>query len=188
MVKSSLDALAETEAIEVVWHSYELRPKGLPPIDPEQEQVYRSKIEAAWPQTKQIAKENYGVDMEYHRWGVETRLAHEGAKYAEAQGFGEAYHNAMFKAHFIDDNDFGDLSVLADIAADIGLDREAFVAAIESGEYSEEVDRDVTLARQFGLRGVPATIIEGKYLISGAQPLEGWQDIVRQVKEKQNDT
>lgn len=184
MVKSSLDRLTETEAIEVIWKSYELRPASAPPLPPEYEKTYRERIAAAWPQTQQIAQERFGVELKTHRWGVKSRLALEGAKFAEEKGLGEAYHDAMFRAHFVEDRDFGDINTLADLAAEVGLDRAEFLAAIQSGVYATQVEADVNQAQAYGLQGVPATIVEGKYLISGAQPLEVWQDVVRQVKER----
>jgi predicted DsbA family dithiol-disulfide isomerase len=184
MVKSSLDQLAQTEDIKIIWKSFELRPQGLS-MPPAQEHAYKERVANAWPQTKQTAKEVFGVGMEYHRWGIKTRLAHEGAKFAEAQGYGEAYHEAMFKAHFIEDRDFGNLEILADLAEEIGLNRDEFIHVIESGVYAEQVDQDIAQARAYGLSGVPAAIIEKKYLVSGGQPLVAWQDIVKQIKEKE---
>lgn len=188
MQKSSLDNLAKTENIDVVWRSFELRPNDAPPLPPEQLQAYQARIEAAWPNTTRIAKEVYDVEMEYHRLGMDSRLALEGAKYAEEQGLGEPYHNAMFKAHFVEDRDFGDLQILADLAEEVGLNRADFIAAIEDGNYAEAVDADIAQARAYGINGVPATIIQGKYVVSGAQPLEALQDIVRQVKEREGMT
>lgn len=188
MVKSSLDQLAQTETIEVIWKSYELRPHNAPPMPAAQEEAYKARIAAAWPQTQQIAQERFGVELKTHRWGVKSRLALEGAKFAEEKGRGEAYHDAIFKAHFVEDRDFGDLATLADLAVEAGLDRAEFLAAVQSGAYTAQVDADVNQAQAYGLQGVPATIIEDKYLISGAQPLEVWQDVVRQVKERMNES
>lgn len=181
MIKSSLDSLVQTEDIEVIWKSFELRPKGVE-WPPDQEQAYRAKVEAAWPQTCQTAQERFGVEMSSHRWGVNSRLALEGAKFAEARGLGEAYHERMFQAHFVDDKDFGDPEVLADLAAEIGLDRAEFVEAIESGAYAAAVEADVAQARAYGLTAVPATIVEGKYLLPGAQPLAVLQEVVDKIK------
>ncbi len=153
-------------------------------MDPDHEQAYKERIAAAWPQTSQTAKERFGVEMEHHRWGIKSRWALEGAKYAEEKGFGDAYHQAMFKAHFIEDRDFGDLKILGDLAEEVGLDRAEFVAAIENGVYAEQVDTDVAQARAYGINGVPGTIVQDKYLISGAQPIEALQDILQQVKAR----
>jgi predicted DsbA family dithiol-disulfide isomerase len=188
MFKSGLDQLAETEEIEVIWKSYELRPLDAPPLPEHVERAYRERIEAGWPQVQQMARERFGVELKSHRWGVKSRYALEGAKYAEAQGFGDAYHEAMFKAHFVEDRDFGDLATLGDLATEVGLDRTDFLAALENPTYAEQVDGDIAQARLYGLQGVPATIIESKYLISGAQPPEALQDIVRQVKQHLSDS
>jgi predicted DsbA family dithiol-disulfide isomerase len=184
MVKSSLDQLAATEPIQVIWKSYELRPPNAPPMPIAQEEAYKAKIAAMWPQTQQIAQEKFGVEMKTHRWGVKSRLALEGAKFAEEKGLGDAYHEAIFKAHFIEDRDFGDLATLTELAGEVGLDQAEFQQAITSGAYTALVDADIDQAQMYGLQGVPATIVEDKYLISGAQPLEVWQDVVRQVKER----
>ena len=181
MQKASLDQLAKMEEIEVTWKSFELRPNGAPPVP----ESYKERIAAAWPQTLQMAKDHFGVDMKTHRWGIDSRLALEGAKFAEEKGFGETYHEAMFSAHFVEDRDFGDLQILADLAQEVGLDRGDFVAAIENGTYAPQVDADVTQAHAYGINGVPGTIIQDKYMVSGAQPLEALQDIVRQVKARE---
>jgi predicted DsbA family dithiol-disulfide isomerase len=187
MVKSSLDELAQTEEIEILWKSYELRPLDAPPLPEHVEKAYRERIEAGWPQVQQIARERFGVEMKTHRWGVKSRYALEGAKYAEEKGVGDAYHEAMFKAHFVEDRDFGDLATLGDLATEVGLDRSDFLAVLESGAYAEQVDDDIAQARIYGLQGVPAAIIESKYLVSGAQPVEALQDMVRQVKQRLNE-
>jgi predicted DsbA family dithiol-disulfide isomerase len=152
-----------------------------------QEKAYRERIEAGWPQVQQIAKERFGVEMKTHRWGVKSRYALEGAKFAEEKGLGEAYHEAMFKAHFVEDRDFGDLDTLGDLAAEVGLDRDEFLTAIKSRAYAQQVDADVAQAYAYGLQGVPATIIEQKYLVSGAQPVEVLQDVVRQIKDRESE-
>ena len=183
LIKSSLDDLAQTEDIEVVWRSFELRPKGMPSLPPEHEQAYRERIAASWPGVQQMARERFGVELVSHRWGISSRLALEGAKFAEEKGRGPAFHEAMFRAHFIEDRDFGDRDTLADLAEEAGLDRQEFLQAIDSGTYAAAVEADVALARAYGFNGVPATLIQDKYHVAGAQPLDALLDIVRQVKE-----
>lgn len=185
MIKSSLDTLAKIEDIEVIWKSYELRPQNAPPMPPAQEQAYKEKIAAAWPRTQQMAEEVFGVEMKTHRWGVKSRLALEGAKFAEEKGLGEAYHEAIFKAHFIEDRDLGDRQVLAGLAEEVGLDRAEFVTALDDPKYADLVEQDIAQAQAYGVNGVPATIIQDKYMVSGAQPLEALKDIVRQVKTRE---
>lgn len=183
MIKSSLDDLAKTEDIEVIWKSFELRPVDAPPLPPAHEQAYRERIAAAWPGVQQMARERFGLELKAHRWGVSSRLALEGAKFAEEKGLGPAFHEAMFRAHFVEDRDFGDRDTLADLAEETGLDRQEFLQAIDSHIYAAAVDADVAQAQAYGFNGVPAVLIQNKYHVAGAQPLETLLDIVRQVKE-----
>lgn len=183
MIKSSLDDLAQTEDIEVVWRSYELRPQGAPPLPPAHERAYRERIAAGWPEVQRMARERFGLELKSHRWGVSSRLALEGAKFAEERGLGPVFHEAMFRAHFIEDRDFGDRETLAGLAEEVGLDRQEFLQAVDSHAYAAMVDADVAQARAYGFNGVPATLIQDKYHVPGAQPLDALLDIVRQVKE-----
>ena len=133
MIKASLDRLAETEDIEVIWRSFELRPQNAPPVPEE----YKARIEAAWSQTSQTAKEHFGVEMRTHRLGMNSRLALEGAKYAEEQGFGETYHEAMFKAHFIDDRDFRDFVYGNVVEMHTGMNPDFFKGTVVEDEVEK---------------------------------------------------
>ena len=55
LASTSLEKLKQSHDVEVVWHSYELRPKGSPPMP----EAYRARIEAAQPQLVLIARQHY---------------------------------------------------------------------------------------------------------------------------------
>lgn len=78
----------------------------------------------------------------------------------------------LFQAYFTESLHIGDNQVLANLAADVGLDRDEALAVVESDTYLDEVDSDVALARQLGITGVPFFVFDGKYAVSGAQPVE----------------
>ncbi len=162
--------------MEIVWHSYELRPKGSPPIPPE----YLARIEATKPRLVKIAREHYGLDLNRGPMGISSRAALIGAKYAEAQGKGAQYHNSVLRAYWQRANNIGDVEVLAEIAQAVGLERAAFLTALSEDGYESQVDDDIEQAYAYGLSGVPALIFGQRYLVSGAQPYE----VLRQVVEK----
>lgn len=166
LASTSLEKLEESHPVDVQWHSYELRPKGSPPMSPE----YRARIEAAQPRLHAMAREQYGLELNQGPWGIDSRPALAGAKFAEAEGVGKAYHHALMHAYWIDAKDIGDRAVLADLAESVGLDREAYLAALDEPQYDEQVQLDIDQAQQYGLNGVPALIFDNRYLISGAQP------------------
>ncbi|MFC0359682.1 DsbA family protein [Kytococcus schroeteri] len=60
-------------------------------------------------------------------------------------------------------------------AAGLGLDRDAALAALRSDAHVEDVDADVEMARQIGITGVPFFVLNGKYAVQGAQPVEAFR-------------
>lgn len=181
LASTSLAKLKESHAVEVVWHSYELRPQGSPPMP----EAYRARIEAAQPQLRAMASQNYGVELHSGPFGINSRAALIGDKYAEAQGKGDAYHAATFKAYWQEGRNIEDRSVLMDIAQSVGLDANQFNAALDEPIYEDAVLVDIEQAQNFGLSGVPALIFANKYLVSGAQPYDSLVNIVTQVQARE---
>ena len=91
-----------------------------------------------------------------------TRLAFEGWYFACEQGKGDAYADAMYRAYFMEELDIGDVTVLASVAARLGLDAEAFTAALENGTYSKAEKEAVDYSRNvLKPTGVPTIYIDG---------------------------
>ena len=189
MAESSLDSLSQTRTVQVQFRAYELRPEGTPPIPAEIEAQYRERIADGWPRMQQIARERFGLELKrmVDPQPRSTRLAHIGAKFAMAQGQGEAYHLAVFRAHWQALRDISAVDTLAEIARAVGLDETAFRAALVNPDYRDEVERDEYWAAQQQLSGVPAFIFAERYLVSGAQPVEVLEQVVdRCVQEGLN--
>jgi len=141
---------------------------------------YRARIEAGRPQLAAMARERYGLEINSGPFGINSRPALIGAKFAEAHGVGDAYHDAMFRAYWQEAKNIEDLDVLAELATAVGLDREQFLAALDDPQYQQAVQADLEQAFQYGLSGVPALVYNNKYLVTGAQPYE----LLAQVAEK----
>lgn len=173
----SLKRLEQTHDVETHWRSFELRPKGtvLPP-------GYKEQILARRPQFEAMVRKNYGIEINSGPFGIDSRPALIGAKYAEEQGSGQAYHDAVFSAYWRQARDISDIVVLRETAASVELDPDAFEAALDDSTYESAVTRGVMMAHQLGVTGVPALILERKYLAVGAQPYETLRDVVEQVK------
>ena len=87
---------------------------------------------------------------------------------------------ALFHAHFIDGLDTAQLSVLSAIGEKIGLDKNELDAVLQSDEFAEHVRYDVYESQQIGIRGVPYFVLDRKYAISGAQPVETFKSAITQ--------
>ncbi|MGB3378836.1 MAG: DsbA family protein, partial [Allopontixanthobacter sediminis] len=91
---------------------------------------------------------------------------------------------ALFDAHFGQRRNLGDHDVLVDIAVGAGLDREAAAAALASNELAAHVRAEEQAAYDMNITGVPAMLIEGKYLVPGAQEPEVYANALRRVAVK----
>lgn len=130
------------------------------------------------------AREHYGVEINSGPMGINSRPALIGEKYAQAQGLGSAYHDAVMKAYWQEAKSIDDLQLLQEIAVGVGLDGAQFRAALTQPEYVAAVDVDIALAREYGLDAVPALIFGEKYLVMGAQPYEVLKRAVEQAKRE----
>ena len=115
-------------------------------------------------------------------FGINSRPALTGAKYAEAHGMGEAYHAAIFNAYWLDGQDISDVGQLKAIAMSVGLAGDSFSEALAMESYQSAVQADIEQAFQYGLNGVPALVFENKYLVSGAQPYEVLTQVVEKIE------
>lgn len=172
----------DSTPVQVHWRSFELRPKDAPPPAPE----YLALIQAKRPQLYSMARERYGLEMNPGPFGIDSRPALTGAKYAEEIGVGAAYQRAVMRAYWQEARDIGDRQVLAELAEDVGLVQGSFLAALSQERYRSEVDEDIATARAYGLNAVPAMVFADKYLVSGAQPLEVLQQVVAEVAAKES--
>jgi predicted DsbA family dithiol-disulfide isomerase len=109
-----------------------------------------------------------------------SRLAQELAKWADAQPGGEAIHDAVFRAYFVEAKNIGDPAVLLEIAESIGLPRQTAKAVLEQRTFKAAVDADWDKSRRYGVTGVP-TFVAGGYAVVGAQPYEALAALVRQA-------
>ena len=112
-----------------------------------------------------------------------SRLAQELGKWADTQPGGEAIHDALFRAYFVDCRNIGDPEVLVQIAESVGLPGDKAREVIESRSHQAAVDADWARSREYGVTGVP-TFVAGGSGVVGAQPYEALEQLVRQAKQK----
>ena len=122
---------------------------------------------------------NYGPDSRIWNTFDAHRLLHWAETLgAEAQG---RLKRALLKANFTDQRNPSDHKVLAAVAAEAGLDRAEAEDVLASGRYAAEVREREAFYQRAGIHAVPAVIIQDKYLISGGQPAEVFEQALRQI-------
>ena len=201
LTKALAELDGEVEA-EVRWRPFELNPDM--PVEGEDQKAHlqrkygRTAEEgaAARGQMKAIA-ESAGVSLSYEggddapdappamMWN--TRDAHKLLGWALEQAGPQVQTQlklALFKAHFNRRERMGERTVLLDIAASVGLHREAAKAALDDADLEARVIAEERQAWDLNITGVPAMIVNGKFMIPGAQAPEVYVNALRRVVAK----
>jgi predicted DsbA family dithiol-disulfide isomerase len=110
-----------------------------------------------------------------------SRLAQELGKWADTQPGGEAIHDALYRAYFVEARDISKPAVLLEIAGRAGLPVEAAREVLERRTFQAAVDADWALARELGISGVP-TFVAGRWGVVGAQPYEVLVQLVERAR------
>jgi len=111
------------------------------------------------------------------RW-IDSDAALQGAELArEAHAFA-AYHAGVFRAAFEHRRDIADASVLAEIAASTGIDRDHFAEGLRTRRMERRIAEHKAEADRFSALGYPAFIL-GDFPLIGIQPIETMRLLLR---------
>ncbi|MCG2753104.1 MAG: DsbA family protein [Desulfobacteraceae bacterium] len=127
-----------------------------------------------------MAADEVNLPLTVRNMTYNSRKATELGKWAEAQGKGEAYHDALFRAYFADALNIADISVLKQICAKLGLDLLEAETVMGKRLYKNAVDEDWAYALKIGIRAVPTFLINGR-MVEGAQSY----DILKRLVNRQ---
>ncbi|MGV9860153.1 DsbA family oxidoreductase [Gordonia sp. NPDC003425] len=180
--------------VSVTYHSFELAPDT--PVDFDGSEIdflaghkgiAPAQVQQMLDQVTAIAADSgldYRFDVLQH---TKTLKAHELLHHAKAEGRQLDMAERLFRAYFTEGRHLGQVDELADLAADIGLDRDATLAALESGVYADAVAADIDQARRYGINGVPFFVVDGRYGVSGAQPPEVFTEALSRAASERSD-
>jgi len=173
--------------VSVEWRSFQLDP-STPVGDPRpvaESLAARKGLSAAQVQgmfghvTAIAAQEGLVYDFGRART-ANTLDAHRLLHFAKAHGRQGEVKERLMHAYFTEGADVADHSVLAGLAAETGLDAVAAKEALAGGAYAQEVEEDIAQARAYGISGVPFFVFDQRLGVSGAQPLEVFEQALRQ--------
>jgi predicted DsbA family dithiol-disulfide isomerase len=88
---------------------------------------------------------------------------------------------ALLRAYHTEGKDPSDHGVLIDVAHSVGLDAAQAREALESGRFADDVRAEEQQYQAMGIQSVPAVIFNRRYLVSGGQPVEVFEQAIRQI-------
>ncbi len=123
-----------------------------------------------------------GLDYGERSHTYNSRLAQELGKWADSQIGGEAIHDALYRAYFVDNKNIGEVDELMSIAESVGLSGSEARRVIENREFKGAVDEDWQRSREVGVTGVPA-FYGNDLVVVGCQPYETLEKFVLHLLE-----
>ena len=177
-----IERLRKAHGLRVKWVHFPLHP-DTPPQGRSLEDLFAGR---GYDIEKRQAEMRARMQAEGLPYGTRThtynsRLAQELAAWADTQPGGDAIHDAMFRAYFVDTRNIGDPEVLVEIAKSVGLPADQAREVIEKRTHQAAVDADWEKSRRYGVTGVP-TVVIGNQGVVGAQPYEVLEELVRQAR------
>ena len=174
--------------VTIEYHSFELSPDT--PVDFDGDEIDFLATHKGMPAEQvrgmldhvtgiaETAGLDYHFDILKH---TNTVKAHQMLHYAKAHGKQLEAKERLLRAYFIEGKHVGRIDDLADLAAEIGLDRADVVRSLTEDEFLSDVRADQALAQEYGIQGVPFFVIDGKYGVSGAQEAATFAEVLAKV-------
>jgi predicted DsbA family dithiol-disulfide isomerase len=131
------------------------------------------------------AELGFTFDMGKRSRVYNTFDAHRLLHWAELEGRQLELKRALFAAYFTAGRNPSDREVLVDVATQAGLDPARAREVLESGRYADDVREREQLYGRLGIQAVPSVIFNDKYLIQGGQPVEIFEQALRQIASEE---
>ena len=173
-----IEKLKRNYEIDVQWVHFQLHPET-PAEGRSLEELFAGRgidIKASYDRMKGLM-DGEGLPYGRRTHTYNSRLAQELGKWADTQPGGEAIHEALYKAYFVDARNIGDADALVEIAQSVGLSAEAARDVLETRSFKDAVDEDWAKSQQYGVTGVP-TFVAGGAGVVGAQPYEALEKLL----------
>lgn len=191
--EKALEDFPNKDDVEIVYRSFELDPKAKKVEEGTMSQLIAKKygitVEQAKKNNESITTQAKEVGLTYNlenAIAVNTLQAHRLFQYGKNLGKDDKMMNALFYAYFTENKNLSDIETLVDISKAVGLKEEGVRKILNSEDFTDKVREDEKKAQSLGVRGVPYFLINDKYIVSGAQPIEVFKETLDKVWEQEN--
>jgi predicted DsbA family dithiol-disulfide isomerase len=174
--------------VTITYRAYQLDPSPVPaPLPIKQVLAVKfggaDRVEEMLAQVTAVAAGD-GLTLDFDRAvAANTFAAHRLIAWAATRERQADMLEALQLAYFTGGVDLGSLPALAGVAGTIGLDPAAALDHLSSEAGTSAVNTDLDSARELGISSVPTFVIDGKYVVQGAQEpatlLAAFEEIVR---------
>ncbi len=185
-LKLALGEFEHADVVQVAFHAYELDPRAKASYDQPISQLVARKYGA---EASQVERHQRSMEEEAAKLGVEfdfrsvrhsnTFDAHRLIALARTQRLANAMVDRLFHAYFAEGALVSDHETLLRLANEVGVLDAA--ATLASDRFSDEVRADEEYASELGITGVPAMVLDGKFMVVGAQGPEAMLEVLNRA-------
>lgn len=183
---------AAREQVRVLHRSFQLDPNYTGKPESARQMLARkygmndAQLDAAFRRVESLAEgDGLSPYVVGDNWVGNTRLAHELLAFASEQGVEDVAWKHLYRAYFGEKRSIFELDALVELGAEIGLDAEEARAALLDERFRARVEADGRQAQELGATGVPFVVVDRRYAIGGAQPVEVFREaLVRAWRER----
>ncbi|WP_083635399.1 DsbA family oxidoreductase [Dehalogenimonas formicexedens] len=181
MGKGLVDSFRDEFDIDDTWLGFEIHPET-PPEGADVRNRYNPEDIAQLSEMLRRRAEELGLPYDPAPILANSALALAAAEFARDNGRFREFHHEMLSAVFARGQNIGSRDVIRETASRAGLDGAAMLKAIDQGAYVERLRESQAQGHELGVTGVPTFIINDRYAIVGAQPIETFRRVLRQAQ------
>lgn len=189
---NALQKFKYKDKVEVIYKAYMLNPYAPKFMEKTPAEAFAQGHNMTVEQAKERfnmfinAAKTVGLNYDYENIQMTNTFdAHRLAKWANTLNKEPEITTRFMKAYFEEGKNLADFDTLIDLVKEVDLDENEAKKILQSNQYADLVNDQITEARQVGVRGVPFFVINRKYGISGAQQEEYFAQALEQIYNEQ---
>lgn len=188
--KSNLDRALESRPehpFNVEWHPFQLNPDM--PREGMDRRAYlegkfggKDRAVQVYARVAEAARAA-GLEIDFERMErtPNTLDAHRLIHWAGLEGRQHAMVGRLFRAYFREGADIGDAATLTRLAGEAGLDASMVARLLTTDADRDDLAARDAHARSRGVDAVPTFLIDNRYVLQGAQPVQAWQEVIDDI-------
>lgn len=177
--------------VKIEWKSFQLDPDLEQSDTQTTTEYFRNKKGFSEQQAKQMTSQVIqmgkasGIEFNFEKALITNTLnAHKLLHLAKKYNKSTEMEEELFKSHFVEGKNVGDIDMLVSLAISLGINAEKAKKSLHSDGFEYEIKQDILEAKNNGISGVPFFILNEKYGISGAQPAEVFEKAMIQTYQE----
>lgn len=185
-LQRALARLGDAVDAEIVLHPFELNPdmgpEGADIVEYLGNKYGRTPEQIA--ETQAMIRErgaSVGFDFGPRERTYNTFDAHRLLHWAGLHGKQLPLKLALLRAYHGEGRDPSDHDVLLQAAQSVGLDPAAAREVLRNGDHADTVRAEEQQYQAMGIHSVPSIIFNNRYLVTGGQPPEAFEQAIRQI-------